>query len=471
MNINFNYRKPEAKGKKVAYFSMEFAIDQCLKIYSGGLGFLAGSHLRSAGELNQNLIGIGILYKHGYYDQNRDSNQQMRVDFIKKDYSFLMDTGIVFPVSVHDHTVMVKAFYLAPDIFGTAPLFLLSTDIPENDYLSRTITHRLYDPNEATKIAQSIVLGIGGAKLLDILHDNTDIYHMNEGHPLPLLFYLYSKCHNLEEVKRKVVFTTHTPEAAGNEEHDINLLNEMNFFYSVPFHEVKEITKVAYGNLNYTLTGLRFAKIANAVSKIHEKVANEMWKGNEGTCSIISITNAQSKSYWADKKLEEAFEKGSEAEILNRKREMKKALFEVVADQTGKLFHPDVLTVVWARRFAGYKRANLIMRNFENFLNLITSSQYPVQFIWAGKPYPEDSSGIHLFNEIANQIHPFENCAVLTGYELKLSALLKRGADVWLNTPRYSREASGTSGMSAAMNGTVNLSIADGWFPEFVKHG
>ncbi|HEY0176451.1 MAG TPA: hypothetical protein VGC08_08730 [Pedobacter sp.] len=164
----FGYRPDEKYSTSVAYFSMEFAIDQALKLYSGGLGFLSGSHLRSAYELKQNLIGIGILWKYGYYDQVRDGNALMKTELIEKDYTFLQDTGIVFTVAVHDAPVHVKAYLLRPDTFGSAPLFLLSTDIAENDELSRSITHSLYDPNEATRIAQTIVLGIGGATLLDI---------------------------------------------------------------------------------------------------------------------------------------------------------------------------------------------------------------------------------------------------------------------------------------------------------------
>src|SRR6187402_2507816 len=165
----FPYKFDKKFTKPVAYFSMEFAIDQPLKIYSGGLGFLAGSHMRSGYELKQNMIGIGILWKKGYYDQERNQDQTLRVNFRDKDYHFLIDTHIVFPITIHGARVYVKAYLLKPEVFNTVPLFLLTTDIPENDYLAQTISHRLYDPNEVTRIAQSILLGTGGAKLLDIL--------------------------------------------------------------------------------------------------------------------------------------------------------------------------------------------------------------------------------------------------------------------------------------------------------------
>ena len=204
--------------KKVAYFSMEFATHQPLKIYSGGLGFLAGSHLRSAYELRQNMIGIGILWKYGYYDQQRHQDQTLSVTWSEKKYSFLEDTGIKFQISVHEHPVWVKVFYLNPETFKTAPLFLLSTDVPENDYVSQTISHRLYDANVATKVAQFILLGVGGAKMLDMISFEPERYHLNEAHGLSAAFYLYKKFeNNIEEVKKRLVFTTHTPEEAGNE--------------------------------------------------------------------------------------------------------------------------------------------------------------------------------------------------------------------------------------------------------------
>ena len=271
INLNelFPYKFNQKYSKPVAYFSMEFAVDQPLKIYSGGLGFLAGSHLRSAFELNQNLIGIGILWKKGYYDQERNQDQTLRVSFRDKDYSFLTDTHIVFPITIHGAKVFVKAYLLRPEVFNSAPLFLLSTDIPENDYLAQTISHRLYDPNETTRIAQSILLGIGGAKLLDVLKRETEIYHMNEGHALPMCFYLLDKYKNIEEVKKRVVFTTHTPEKAGNEEHSVSLLNSMSFFNGLTVNQVNDYVRPENGVLNYTLTALRLAKRSNGVSQLH----------------------------------------------------------------------------------------------------------------------------------------------------------------------------------------------------------
>jgi len=465
----FGYTPDKKYSKLVAYFSMEFAVDQALKIYSGGLGFLAGSHLRSAYELKQNLLGIGILWKYGYYDQVRDGNALMKAEFIEKDYSFLQDTGIVFTVTVHDSPVHVRAYLLKPETFGSAPLFLLSTDISENDGLSRSITRCLYDANEGARIAQTIILGIGGAMLLDILGIEPDVYHMNEGHSVSLNFYLYAKYKSLEEVKKRVVFTTHTPEMAGNESHNFGLLKEMSFFYHMQEHEAKSLLGMDGDDFNYTVAALKFSRKANGVSKLHGEVARKMWSGYQGICEITSITNAQNKTYWKDDRLEDAITSNNDGAIVNRKKEMKRLLFKTVADQCGKLFNENTLTIVWARRFAGYKRADLVMYNWERFLNLVNNAQFPVQIIWAGKPYPEDIESIGLFNHIMASVKPFANCGVLTGYELGLSALLKKGADVWLNNPRMYHEASGTSGMTAAMNGAINVSLPDGWVPEFAK--
>jgi starch phosphorylase len=465
----FGYTPDKKYKKPVAYFSMEFAIDQALKIYSGGLGFLAGSHMRSAYELKQNVVGIGMLWKYGYYDQSREMNDDMKPIFIEKDYSFLQDTGIMFTVPVHDYPVYVKAYLLHPQTFGSAPVFLLTTNLNENDEQSRAISYRLYDSTISTRIAQSIILGIGGAMLLDVLKLNVDIYHMNEGHSLPLNFYLYSKFKNLDEVRKRVIFTTHTPEAAGNEEHALSLLQEMSFFYGLPTPDVKNLLGIQGDSLNYTVAALKFARKANGVSKLHGEVAREMWKGNEGICEITSITNAQNKTYWKDDQFEKALASKKNDAIIARKKEMKNQLFKVVADQCGKIFDENVLTIVWARRFAGYKRADMLMYDWDRFIKLIFNSEHPVQVIWGGKPYPEDYGAIEQFNQIIRRAKPLANCAVLTGYELGLSALLKKGSDVWLNNPRMYHEASGTSGMTAAMNGSINLSLPDGWVPEFAK--
>jgi starch phosphorylase len=469
--FSHNYEIAPQYAKSAVYFSCEFAIDQSFKIYSGGLGFLAGSHMRAAADLKQNLCGIGILWTYGYYNQARGEDRELAVQFRKKEYSFLQDTGIRFTVPVHGHLVWVKALYLPGDVFGTVPMFFLSTDVEENDQLSREITHRLYDQDHRRRIAQYIILGAGGARLLEELGVDPEVWHLNEAHGLSAAFRLYEKHHSLEEVKKRLVFTTHTPEEAGNERHHFGLLKDFSVFGGVSEEEVRTITGIEGDEFNHTLAALRMARIANGVSKLHGEVSRQMWKDYPNICEITHVTNAQNKKYWADHGLEHARAGGSVEELRHRKRELKERLFRIVADQTGKLFRPDVLTIVWARRFAAYKRPDLITRDIQLFRAMLNNSKYPVQIIWAGKPYPFDYTAIEIFNQLILITRDYPNATVLVGYELELSRFLKNGSDIWLNNPIVTREASGTSGMTAAMNGSVNISTYDGWVCEFAKDG
>ncbi len=470
-NYKIPYPVASEYKKPISYFSMEFAVHQPLKIYSGGLGYLSGSHLRSAYELRQNLIGIGILWKYGYYDQARNQDQTLQIQWNEKLYSFLEDTGIMFQIEIHGHPVWVKAWYLNPETFKSAPLFLLSTDVPENDYISQTISHRLYDANVATKVAQFILLGVGGAKLIDELNFQPELYHLNEAHGVSSAFYLHKKYGSMEEVRKRMVFTTHTPEEAGNEKHDLHLCEKMGYFCGMPLDQVREIAGTSDDKFNHSLAALRYAKLSNGVSQLHGEVSRLMWENYEGICDITAITNAQNWQYWADKQLYKYMEDKDESGFQDRKRHLKKRAMEIVADQTGKLLNPDVFTIVWARRFAGYKRAELLTRDKARFKALMSNTKYPVQFVWAGKPYPLDYPAISDFNYLVNLSKDYKNVAVCTGYELGLSKRLKQVSDVWLNNPRVPREASGTSGMTAAMNGSVNFSTNDGWIREFINHG
>jgi glycogen phosphorylase len=455
--------------KRVAYCCMEYGIHQPLKTYAGGLGFLAGSHMRSAYELQQNIVGIGIMWKYGYYDQVRKQDQTMDVLFEEKIYGFLKPTDIKFTIKVSKHDVWVTAFYLPPEIFKTAPLFFLTTDLPENDYLSKTISHKLYDANPETRIAASILLGEGGARLLEAINWEPDIYHLNESHALSLAFYLYNKYKNLADVKKRLVFTNHTPEVSGNQKTSMSLLDKMGFFCDIPLTEVRAITQTDTDELDHTLTALRMSKLANAVSQMHQKTLGMMWAQQKDICEIISITNAQNYTYWHDKGMYHALAQNDDEALGRKKAQGKLNLFEIVADQAGEIYDEKICTIVFAKRFAGYKRADLLFHDMERFQRLITNKERPVQIIWAGKPYPMDYVAIGLFDNIVNICKTFTNCSILVGYELKLARLLKQGADVWLNVPRITHEASGTSGMAAAMNGALNVCSPDGWFPEFAR--
>jgi starch phosphorylase len=249
------------------------------------------------------------------------------------------------------------------------------------------------------------------------------------------------------------------------------MLHKFGFFNGLDLSTVRTIMNMENDdNFNLTVGALRSSKITNGVSKFHGKVANRMWLQCEGCSEITYITNAQSRRYWSDKEMISALDEQEDYALIGRKKHLKRELFNVVAEQTGKMFNPDILTIVWARRFAEYKRPGLLKHDYERFKRLLQRTEKPIQVIWAGKPYPFDTNAVNAFNELIHISHSFKNMAILVGYELELSATLKKGSDLWLNTPRVSREASGTSGMAASMNGSIHLSTNDGWHPEFAQH-
>ena len=443
----------------VAYFSREIALDQSLKIYSGGLGFLAGSHMLSAGYLQMPMVGVTMLWSYGYYDQRIAQDGQVEVAYIRKYYDFLKDTNATTEVEIFGEKVKVKAFLVEPELFGACPVYLLTTDIEGNSEWAKSISHKLYDGNEKIRIAQETVLGVAGVRILQQIGYNFDVVHMNEGHALPAAFELLRQYNgNLEEVKKKTVFTTHTPVAAGNEVHWVDTLMEGGFFAGCSRERAVEL-----GGENFSLTvaALRMSRIANAVSQLHGLVANKMWEWVDGRCPIRAITNAVNLHYWQDPRIKEA---NTPEKLLAVKREMKEELFEYVANVAGKRFDPDVLTITWARRFADYKRAWLILMDKDRITRLLDENK--IQIIFAGKFHPDDVMGKEMFNKLLNRSHSLKNVVVLPGYELELSGKLKRGSDIWLNTPLRPFEASGTSGMSANANGALHLSTFDGWTVE-----
>ena len=278
------------------------------------------------------MIGVGMLWKYGYYDQGRNQDQTLQTNFIEKHYKFLEDSGIEVEVQILDNNfVKVRAYVLKPEIFGSVPYYLLSTDVEGNDFLSKTITDHLYDANELTRISQSIVLGIGGAKIVEVL-GGADIYHLNEGHALPAFYYLKDQ----GVKKEQMVFTTHTPEKAGNEEHDGNYLNRCGFFGKPLSKEELKKETVDDGMISYTVSALRLAKKANAVSKLHASVANDMWKDFENTCDIIPITNAQNQKFWMDETIEKVWKKRDGKGYKKRKTNSKTFFLMKYLNQTGK---------------------------------------------------------------------------------------------------------------------------------------
>ncbi|MFT3678115.1 MAG: hypothetical protein QM781_19640 [Chitinophagaceae bacterium] len=381
--LTFPYAIDERYSKRVAYFCMEYGIDQPLKIYAGGLGFLAGSHLRSAWQLKQAFVGIGVLWKYGYYDQVRKQDQTMDVFFMEKVYGFLQDTGIRLTITVSDHPVKVAAYYLPPAVFQTAPLFLLSTDLPENDYLAQTICHHLYDANPETRAAAAILLGEGGAKLLEILQWQPDIYHLNESHGLPLAFYLYNQLHNTDLLKKKLVFTNHTPEPGGNERIQTSLLHKLGYCNGLSAELVRSVSHTENGVMDLTLTALKLAGRANGVSARHGSYLQSIRSAD--SCPVIAITNAQDFSYWHHPAMYQALQNHDDGALLSEKAKGKKQLFELVADQCGEIYNEHVLTIVFAKRFTGYKRPALLLNDMQRLHRLLTDPNRPVQLIWAGQ--------------------------------------------------------------------------------------
>ena len=315
----------------VAYFSMEIALDQSLKTYSGGLGFLAGSHMLSAGYLQMPMVGVTMLWSYGYYDQRIDQDGQVEVAYIRKYYDFLKDLNVQTEVDVFGEKVKVKAYYVEPELFGACPVYLLTTDIEGNSEWARKISHRLYDGDERIRIAQETILGIGGIRVLQAVGYNFEVVHMNEGHALPAAFELLRQ-HNgdLEEVKKRTVFTTHTPVAAGNEVHWVDTLLQGGFFSGCSRERAIEL-----GGENFSLTvaALKMSRIANAVSQLHGLVANKMWEWVDGRCPIRAITNAVNLHYWQDKRISGD---DSSEKLLATKREMKEELFKYIANVAGK---------------------------------------------------------------------------------------------------------------------------------------
>ena len=401
----------------VAYFSMEIALDQSLKIYSGGLGFLAGSHMLSAGYLQMPMVGVTMLWSYGYYDQRIAQDGQVEVAYIRKYYDFLKDTNATTEVEIFGEKVKVKAYLVEPELFGACPVYLLTTDIEGNSDWAKSISHKLYDGNEKIRIAQETVLGVAGVRILQQIVYNFDVVHMNEGHALPAAFELLRQYNgNLEEVKKKTVFTTHTPVAAGNEVHWVDTLMEGGFFAGCSREKAVEL-----GGENFSLTvaALRMSRIANAVSQLHGLVANKMWEWVDGRCQIRAITNAVNLHYWQDERIKKA---DTPEKLLAVKREMKEELFEYVANVAGKRFDPDVLTITWARRFADYKRAWLILMDNDRITRLLDENK--IQIIFAGKFHPDDVMGKEMFNKLLNRSHSLKNVVVLPGYELELSGKL-----------------------------------------------
>ncbi|MBI2446680.1 MAG: alpha-glucan family phosphorylase [Parcubacteria group bacterium] len=465
----------------IAFFTPEVALDQSLHTYGGGLGFVSGDFLRSAYKINFPVIGVTILPRQGYYDQHIE-NGLMKINYVNRHYDGILErTGIKFTVEICSSSVWVEVWRLPEGKFGAAQILFLDADIDPNDHISRLNTLQLYGgsrdsgANLERKIVQSLLLARGGIEALKRLNISVSKYHGNESYtafvPMELACEALKEGKSFREAveyaKSKFVFTTHTPVRAGNPEYSINSVMRMGGYDK--FFDEEALRKIGSDPFNMTAACLRLSKKTNAVSKKHQETSQKLWhwvNGNSVAKRIIAITNGVSRDYWQYEDFRIAVTaKEMEEAKLKHKREM----IQYIVEKTGRYLSENVPTIIWAKRFAEYKRPHLLFYNFNQEKSEWIKSQLKenkLQIIYAGKPHPDDDNMIHAFNRLLFASYELPNLVVLSGYELWLSKLLKAGADVWLNNPRFPMEASGTSGMSAAMNGALNLSIVDGWMCE-----
>lgn len=453
----------------VAYFSMEFGLDSNFKIYAGGLGILAGDYLKAAKDLGYPVVGVGILWKQGYNKQIVTEEYGVIDAFPIYRYNFLKDTGVKVKVKIRNRDVYCKVWKV--DNFGNADLYLLDTDLPEN--ADRWITGQLYGWFGEERVAQEMVLGIGGVRALKELGIKVDVYHFNEGHAvfagLELIrYYMEEKGLSFEQAlskaREKIVFTTHTPVEAGNETHPLRLLTYMGANLNLT---EEQLVYIGGAPFNMTVAALRLARISNAVSDLHKVTANAMWAHVDRRSEIIGITNGVHVGTWADKRILE--NKGNPEKLWQTHVQIKKELLDFVEKRTGIKLREDILTIGFARRAAPYKRSDLIFRDKEAADKMFKND---LQIIFAGKSHPLDDTGKEIVNNIIAMSKKYPGKVVfLEDYDMEIGKMLTRGCDIWLNNPRRPLEACGTSGMKAAMNGVLNVSTLDGWWPEACQHG
>jgi len=514
----------DVQGMRVAYFSSEFAIHESMQQYAGGLGVLAGDHLKSASDLGIPLVGVGLLYRQGYYLQELRSDGSTNV--LHPSYDFerfpVVDTRVRIDCPVGGRIVRAKVWKLQ---VGRVPLYLLDSDIPENRKRDRVLTRALYQGDHDLRMRQQVLLGVGGVLALTKLKEKVTVWHLNEGHAafagLKRLAMLVSRGMSLDAAVQRVrattIFTTHTPVPAGHDRYDVDAcwkslrrpLRTAGFTPETFAEFGREQPKE--GPVCMTVLALRMAGRVNGVSKLHGRVSREMWHEIYGVpvdeVPIGSITNGvhvptwiapEARSFWRrsvgidlsraspDANPWAAVRNVSNAEFWAMRRALRHKLVEFVRARlrrqamargegpldvmcAGEAFRDDALTIGFARRFATYKRAPLIFHDVERILRILTNKDRPVQVVFAGKAHPKDLGG----QEYAQMIWRFAHDAGFQGrvalieeYDMEVGRMLTSGCDVWLNNPLRPYEASGTSGMKPPLHGGVNLSVLDGWWPE-----
>jgi len=451
----------------VAYFSMEFGLHEEFPSYSGGLGVLAGDFLKGAHDLDLPVVGVGLRWAEGYTMQRLDAAGEPVDEWHEDHPDFLDDTGVRVTVRVAGRGVECRVWRVAR--YAIVPLYLLEP----TDARDQWITRRLYDPRPDCRIAQEMLLGIGGARALRLLHPEVRTYHFNEGHAVfagvELIAAGMEDGRSFEDAWRaareRVVFTTHTPVPAGNEMHSLADVMRLGAGCELVAGELRQLGGDPF---NMTAAGLRLARRANAVSERHGQTARRMWADVPDAAPIIAVTNGVHVPTWQDPRMPGALSSDEALESL--RRELKADLLAAIERRTGVRLASDVLIIAVARRAATYKRPDLILRDLDRVGRLLKDRQ--LQLVFSGKAHPADRAGKAMVARLVRAIRQWPDAAVfLENYDMGLARLLTRGADVWLNTPRPPLEASGTSGMKAALNGVLHCSTLDGWWPEGCEHG
>jgi starch phosphorylase len=505
----FDHRASDGSAlRSIAYFSPEFGITEALPQYSGGLGVLAGDHLKASSDLGIPLIGVGLLYSEGYFRQEFSAEgwQEERNDTIDPNALGLVNTGIVVHVDLAGVDAAVQVWRV--DV-GRVPLYLLDTNVADNPPDVVAVTNRLYGGDEQHRLRQEIVLGIGGVRALRALDLHPQVFHMNEGHAGFLGLERAREwverglefTEAIEAVRAGGVFTTHTPVPAGIDRFPRDLFQ--SYFESfaptlgIEFDELFALGERADepdGKFNMAVMGLRLASRRNGVAALHGAVARTMFSGMwpdlpAKETPIGHITNGVHARSWVSDRVDrlmsevvgEEWHLAEESDFANIdridageiwavRRQGRQELVELVRDRLGSdLLDPDVLTIGFARRFATYKRANLLLSQMDRLKALLLHADRPVQFVFAGKAHPADHPGKTLMQQIQQVTRDAEvrhRFVFIPGYDIGIARTMYHGCDVWLNTPRRPMEACGTSGMKAALNGVLNCSILDGWWDE-----
>ncbi|MHA1507858.1 MAG: alpha-glucan family phosphorylase [Promethearchaeota archaeon] len=472
---------------QVAYISMEIAVDSNIPTYSGGLGVLSGDTVRSAADLELPMVGICLCYSSGYFYQFFNEHGEQKEKEIEWNFFYEFEK-IAEPIKIkiEDKEVLVSAWLYR--VIGQSghilPIYLLTTDVEGNEDWMKKMTGSLYDSTTRwNRIVQEMILGIGGVKLLKSQgYNNIETYHLNEGHGSFSIVELYDMLNgDLDKVRDKVVFTTHTPVPAGHDRFDQELVDKV-FKNRMP----SEIKKIASdnGRFNMTYLGMGLSRYRNGVAKKHGDISRKMFPQYE----VDSITNGIHLGYWVSRPFRQIFDKKwpnwkANPSILQNAIELDdldlfdahiENKFNLISYQKGhswNLLDEERITIGFARRFATYKRATLIFKDIDRLGSICRDK---IQFIFAGKAHPKDTKGKDYIKEIYKSgEYLYDNYGVkvvmMENYNMDLSHMLVSGCDIWLNTPERYREASGTSGMKAALNGVLNFSVQDGWWLEGYK--